>query len=262
MTEDVRTELERVRRTLADQSVELRELRARERERSGLGLLAVTAAAGADAGSDSHQELLDLIVRTATVALDADAASLFVVDPLTEELIFQVAIGGAGDMLRGQRIPLGTGVVGFVAATGSPLTVNSTRDDARFAASFAKSVGYVPENLLATPLIDDGDVVGVLEVLNKRHGQEGFTPRDIEVLSMFANQSAVALRRSKAGADMMQALTDAAEGEADESSEVAFALRLSRLVQDIIRRGQRERRLLLSIVELIEGYLVAADRPE
>ena len=130
---------------------ELAEMRARRQHDSGTPLLAATAAAGRDAAPEAHQQLLGLIVRTAALALDAEAASLFVIDEKAENFVFQVAIGGAGDMLVGQRIPLGTGIVGLVAATGTAMTVNSARDDPRFATSFGKGTGHVPENLLANP---------------------------------------------------------------------------------------------------------------
>lgn len=260
--EELRAELERTRKALADQALELQELRAEpRRDEAAAGLLAATAAGGADAGSQAHQELLDLIVRTAASALEAEAASLFLLDDEAQELVFQVAIGGSDDMLRGQRIPLGTGIVGFVAATGSHLTSNSVREDPRFAASFAESTGYVPENILAVPLIDDGDVVGVLEALNKRRGKEGFGTRDIEVLSLFANQAAVALRRSIAGRDMVDALKavvehHAAEGQPHEMQRnlAPFALRLTELIRDIGSRGERERKMLLAIVEAVHEY--------
>lgn len=266
--EDLQAEVERAERALADQTVQLAELRARASpDAAGGSLLAVTAAAGGDAGNGAHQELLDLIVRTATTVLDAEAASLFIVDSDAEELVFQVATGPGGAMLQGQRIPLGTGIVGYVAATGSPLTVNSVRDDPRFAASFAQSVGYMPENILATPLVDRGDVIGVLEVLNKKRGVEGFGQRDIEVLGMFANQAAVAWRRSIASGSMLSALESSLRADAGENSPGSgsdlnrFALRISDLVREIGGRGEGERRLLLSIVEAVHAYLEERDRP-
>jgi signal transduction protein with GAF and PtsI domain len=240
-----------------------------------MALIAATAAGGSDAGAEAHEELLDLIVKTAAAVLDTEAASLFVIDAEAEELIFQVALGGAGDMLRGQRIPLGTGIVGFVAATGSPLTVNSVKDDPRFAASFAAGTGYVPENILAVPLIDDDDVVGVLEVLNKHHGRQGFVPKDIEVLSMFANQAAVALRRSLAGKDMLSALKASVEREAGSASDegagashqllrselAPFALRISDLIHDVGSRGEPERRLVLALLEALRQYVIDDHAP-
>lgn len=262
--EDLRLRLREAERTLAEQSMELNRIRAAAGG-DAEGLIAATAAAGADASNEAHQDLLKLIVRTAATVLDSEAASLFVVDVEREVLVFQVAVGGAGDMLQSQTIALGTGVVGFVAATGTPLVVNSAREDPRFAAGFAQSTGYVPENLLAVPMVDDGEVAGVLEVLNKRRGQEKYSQRDIEVLSMFAQQAAVAFRRSAAGTEMLDALRASLEGEQGAGSGRAaaeFAVKMSSLIVSIGRRGPLERRLLVGLVEALAGYLDEKDKPE
>ena len=59
-------------------------------------------------------------------------------------------------------------------------------------ASTAQQTGYVPRSILAVPLLDDEDSLGVLEILDRRSG-EGFALRDVEL----AGASSPARRRSR-----------------------------------------------------------------
>ena len=58
------------------------------------------------------------------------------------------------------------GVAGFVALSGQALATDVSRDD-RFARDIAESTNYIPTIILAAPLLDeDGETIGVLEVLD------------------------------------------------------------------------------------------------
>src|SRR5690348_4743424 len=70
-----------------------------------------------------HGALLEQIVQTAMHVLRARAGSLYLLDEESDELIFEVALGERAAPLRGQRIPLGQGIAGWVAATGQAIAV-------------------------------------------------------------------------------------------------------------------------------------------
>src|SRR5262245_13687986 len=71
----------------------------------------------------SHDELLELIVRTAMRVISAEAAALLLTDPATNTLVFEVVLGGGGQAVARERIPIGQGIAGWVALTGEPLAV-------------------------------------------------------------------------------------------------------------------------------------------
>jgi len=64
--------------------------------------------------------------------------------------------------LVGLRLPAGTGIAGWVAQTWTPLILDDVQNDPRFAKNVAESVGYVPQALMAAPLLHDERVLGVL----------------------------------------------------------------------------------------------------
>ena len=110
----------------------------------------------------SNDELLTSIVTAAARIFGAAGAAILLVDDDDEALVFGVAIGDDSQDLLGVRIPIDKGIAGYVAMTGQAIAVSNTEQDARFNKEFAKSVGYVPDSILATPLLSGDRVVGVI----------------------------------------------------------------------------------------------------
>ena len=177
-----REEISGLRRRLADE-------RSAEELRDALTL---AAAAGAIASPVEHSRLLEMIVETAARVIPSRAASLFLIDEETEELVFEVALGSKADEVRKFRVPLGHGIAGLVAVSGQPMAVSDAAKDPRQAADIAESVGYAPESILCVPLFYEEEITGVLELLD-REGAPSYGPADMATLGLFANQAAVAI---------------------------------------------------------------------
>jgi GAF domain-containing protein len=133
----------------------------------------------------SERSLVQAVVEVARLVFGAAAASVFLLDPVTGELVFEAVAGEGEDRLRGTRLPAGTGIAGWVAASGQPLLIENVSESPMFALSAAESTGYVPISIMAAPLIREGSTVGVIEVLD--HGTQ---PRDelrqIDLLGILA----------------------------------------------------------------------------
>ncbi len=210
--------------------------------------LAVSAAAGTIASPVSHLRLLEMIVETAAHVLRANAASLLLLDDETEELVFQVATGPKADEARNVRVPLGHGVAGTVAVTGQPLAIAGDHHPVQ-ARDLSEQIGYEPSSLLCVPLYYGDRIIGVLELLDKR-GADSFGPDDIDALTLFANQAAVAIEYSRTQGDLAAAAAglDPAYGR---------TLELARLVHEIAQRGDAEftacRALLTGFAEYLRS---------
>ncbi len=105
------------------------------------------------------------VVASARWAFDAAAASLARVVG-DDELEYVASAGAGSQQIVGTRLPLERGVAGFVAASGQALYVKDTARDRRFARDVAESTGYVPSAVLAVPVHDGDEVLGVLSVLD------------------------------------------------------------------------------------------------
>ena len=118
------------------------------------------------------EELLHAIVDRARRTFRAQACSIMVHEPESRSLVFVAMSGEGSDPLQGSeslvgvKIPDSTGVAGWVLSTREPLFLDDVIHDQRFAADIAETIGYVPRRLMAMPLLLEGRVLGVLEVLD------------------------------------------------------------------------------------------------
>jgi len=141
------------------------------------------------------EELLALIMKSAVDILVAEAGSLLLTDQETGELVFRVLEGGATELV-GRRLPRGAGIVGTVAETGEPVIIDDAANDPRWDPAVDKDTGFVTKTIVAVPLQLQDDVLGVLELLNKRDGTS-FTDVDATLLATFASQAAVAIQNAR-----------------------------------------------------------------
>lgn len=142
--------------------------------------------------SVTYDVILRSTVRLARLSFSAAAASVFLVDRDRDELVFEASSGEGEDRLIGMAIPADSGIAGWVVASGETLIVRSVDQNQRFNRSFAEQTGYVPEVLLAAPLEHDGEIIGVLEVLDPKLDEFGDIAA-MDLLSELANQSCAAL---------------------------------------------------------------------
>ncbi len=139
-------------------------------------------------------ELLELIVTKTTAVMDAERSSLFCYDPQTHELWSKIAEGlGSGEI----RFPAEQGIAGETLATRKIINIPNAYQDSRFNASFDEATGFRTRSVLSAPLITgEGDVAGVVQVLNKTSG-EPFSADDEKLLMALGTQAAVALQRAQ-----------------------------------------------------------------
>lgn len=128
--------------------------------------------------------LLDRILANGMAVTNAQDGSLLVLDDETNELVFILARGQvAPSSLIGQRIPPGRGIAGWVAQKAQPTIVNNARGDIRFYPGIDDAFKFQTNSVLAVPIVGQGRVLGVIEVLNKHSGRI-FDPADQTLLTL------------------------------------------------------------------------------
>jgi GAF domain-containing protein len=203
-------------------------------------------AAGVLPDEAQHRALLQSIVEAARAIFSARAASIFLHDEETDELVFEAAAGEGGGDLIGTRIPSGTGIAGWVLVTRQSLVLNDLADDPRFARDVAERTGYVPSALMAVPLLYEERALGVLQVLDPRQDERSGLA-EMELLGLFANQAAIALdllrgaRRARAvietgGGDIDAVTALASTLEALEEERREAAVSLLRALEQVLRQ--------------------------
>ncbi len=277
-------ELDEARATIARQADEIEWLRPRladARFAEDLrATLTLAAAAGTIGSPVRHGRLVEMVVETAAAVIEARAGSLFLIDPATDELVFEVTIGPRAEQIEGFRMPITQGIAGLVATSGQAMAISDAHENPRVFKEIGDRIRYHPESILCVPLFYADRIIGVLEMLDKI-GAPGFSGGDMRILGMFANQAAVAIELSRTyrhlapligelltslgdiAPEQKRALSERSETFASHvEEEVSYreALDLAKLVQEIAWRGDEERVACLAILRGFADYL--RSRPE
>lgn len=185
-------------------------------------LYRAAAAAGVLGSDERHGALLQSIADVARALFHAEAATIFLLDDATNELVF-AAISGTGERsLIGTRLPANSGIAGWTLTTRQLIAVDDLAADERFSRSSAESIGFVPNALVAVPILLEDAPVGVLEVLDPGFGRP-VGQGDLALLGLFAEQAAIALdlvRHARQAQDALAGL----EGSATSAARLAALL--------------------------------------
>lgn len=137
--------------------------------------------------------LLQRVMAEATRMLRAERSTLFLLDERTGELFARVA---EGDSVGEIRFPATEGIAGTVFSSGESINIAHAYADLRFNPELDRRTGFFTRSILCVPVIsNDGHIIGVTQVLNRRGGQ--FTPEDEQRLKAFTAQVSIALQNAK-----------------------------------------------------------------
>jgi Nif-specific regulatory protein len=198
---------------------------------------ALTALAEASAAINSTLEIetvLDQIARHAATVMSAEASSVLTYDRRRHKLVFAAAVGEQGAAILGKEFEADLGIAGHVLESGETVNIEDVRRNPDFFKGIDEKTHFQTRGLMAAPMISRGEPLGVVEVLN-RIGGDAFTPEDMELLKVFANLAASAIRNAQSHAELRR------ENEALRSS-LNTGLRIigtSRSFKDVLKLADR-----------------------
>ncbi len=137
-------------------------------------------------------EVLNLIMNNISQLINAEAWSLLLADKVSKQLIFKEVIGEKSKELTGKRMPMDKGVVGWVIKNKKPVIVSDPYHDKRFFKDIDKDTGFKTKGILAIPLISKGQILGIIEAINKTDGTS-FNNSDLQSVNNYADHAAIAL---------------------------------------------------------------------
>ena len=144
-------------------------------------------------------ELLELILNSATQSIQADRGTLYLVDDIKKELWSKVHQGT--DMVE-IRLPVGKGLAGYVAETGETILIPDTYADPRFNPDIDKRTGYRTRNMLCMPMKNkDRKIIGVFQLLNKNEGS--FDNDDVSFIDALSAHASVAIENAHMAQEMV-----------------------------------------------------------
>jgi phosphoserine phosphatase RsbU/P len=149
---------------------------------------------------DLRKTLSEAINRVADF-MQAEAASLFLLDPVTRVLECRICVGPVD--LTGTRLAVGQGVVGLAVAENATQIVTDAANDERVWRAGDEGSGFVTSSLLCAPLSTAAGPIGALEVVNRRDGS-AFSVEDAEVLRLIAAPTTLAINNARMANDLVE----------------------------------------------------------
>jgi signal transduction protein with GAF and PtsI domain len=210
------------------------------------------------------------ILRVSAAELGALEASVLIRDGSEGDLRFLAATGEAAPKLLNLKVPAGKGIAGFVMSSGQPMAVSNVEEEETFYAEVDRETGYSTEMILATPLRHDGQMIGVLEYINRpgKPPYKPFTPEEMDKAALFADAIA-SLVNAYESAKLFRDLGEKVVGTDDDmdldsvrawlgdlrsSAEHREMMDLAVLIREIANRGEAERVLCREVLESVMRF--------
>jgi signal transduction histidine kinase len=206
------------------------------------------------------QDLLQKIIDRTAEALRFEDCSLFLIDPVSGELVLRATRGTLDQQQGNAAYHLGEGLTGWVAKEGLPIRIQTPHNDPRLRGVHQEFPRDETGAFLAVPIYGLDRVLGVLRVLRKKSFYpwfpNDFTQDDESVLSIIASQVGVALENARLIDRLVRAERMAAWGEMSARSAHMIGNRVFAIKGDmdeleyLLGQSELDRK---AVAEVIEG---------
>ena len=136
--------------------------------------------------------LLNKIIKYAAEIVEGEAASILLLDKVKRELYFKASLGKKSQEIKEYKVKVGQGIAGWVAEKGESLIINDVTRDNRWNKDFDNAIKFTTRSIICVPLRSEKEIVGVMEVINKKD-KTSFDKDDEIILNSFTNQVVIAL---------------------------------------------------------------------
>jgi len=215
----------------------------------------VEASATINASLDMD-EVLQAIAQKAAVVLRSEASSVLLLDRRRHRLIFRAAVGDRGPLLLGEEFSADLGIAGHVVSTGEGAIVPDVRQSQEFFPGIDAKSSFQTRGLMAAPMIHKGEVIGVIEVLNKLDPGD-YNQDDLTLLRIFANLAAAATHNAAAHQNVVRENRGLRESLCSPANIVGHSPAL-RQVTEMVKRVAGSNATVLLLGETGTGKEVTA----
>ncbi|RMF29262.1 MAG: GAF domain-containing protein [Chloroflexi bacterium] len=195
-------------------------------------------------------QVLISIIRQAQRVLGVEIGSVLLYEEETNTLRFAVSTGEAASTLKDMRIPVEGSIAGWVVQHGQPLSIADPHADYRYYRQIEGKTGFPVRSILAVPLIVRGQVIGVIEMLNKADGP--FTDDDLRLLNSLAGPAAIAIENARLFTQVHQRAQEMAFLN-EVGQAITSTLRLQSVLDLILEKANEMLGCEASSVALIEA---------
>lgn len=215
-------------------------------------------------------ESIKNLLQMSAAQMNSEEASVLVRDGDEGDLRFLMAIGKVANQLINLKVPAGKGVAGFVFSSGQPMTISDAEAEDSFYPEVDRQTGYSTQTLLATPLRHKGEIIGVLEYVN-RIGEppfEAFSSNEMDSAAIVA-EAVASLVNAYEAVKLFFNFSEKVMSEDDkmkfgeirtwlnslrDTEEHREMLKLAVLVRELSSRGDEERQMCIEILKTILSF--------
>lgn len=193
--------------------------------------------------------LLPRVFDRVIADLEAEAGSIWLRRGNT--LVCEIARGPVAERIQGLELPWGAGIVGDVAQRGEAERVEDVSEDPRFVFQVDEATGFVTRSILAAPIVANGEVLGVFQLINRRSNDGRFEDRDLDLLQALTSSAGLALHNAR----LLQAEKRAHDLQAllEISREITSTLDTDRLILSVVNLASQAITCDRAVVALDEG---------
>uniref|UniRef100_A0A9J7YR10 Phosphodiesterase n=1 Tax=Cyprinus carpio carpio TaxID=630221 RepID=A0A9J7YR10_CYPCA len=149
------------------------------------------------------------ILINVCIMVNADRCSLFLVEGPSHKrtLVSKFFDVHSGTTVRPSsstldsnevQVPWGKGIIGYVAEHGETVNIPNAYEDHRFSDEIDKLTGYKTQSILCMTIRNsDGEVIGVVQAINKNPSGTPFTEDDEKVLQMYLPFCGISISNAK-----------------------------------------------------------------
>ncbi|KAA0703031.1 Dual 3',5'-cyclic-AMP and -GMP phosphodiesterase 11A [Triplophysa tibetana] len=149
------------------------------------------------------------ILINVCIMVDADMCSLFLVEGPSHKrtLVSKFFDVHSGTTMRPSsstldsnevQVPWGKGIIGYVAEHGETVNIPNAYEDHRFSDEIDKLTGYKTQSILCMAIHNsDGEVIGVVQAINKNPNGTPFTEDDEKVMHMYLPFCGISISNAK-----------------------------------------------------------------
>jgi signal transduction histidine kinase len=131
-------------------------------------------------------ETLDIVCAEARKLTGATGSAVLLWE---DEGMLQIRSSSGTPLPALEHVPTGASFAGRVIAEGKPLLLNEPNSEIQ---AYYQSPNLT--TLLATPMQTNNQTIGTIDVVNK---EGGFTQEDIHIMTLFADQAAIAIENAR-----------------------------------------------------------------
>jgi GAF domain-containing protein/sugar diacid utilization regulator len=211
-------------------------------------------------------DVLWAIVHRARLLLHSDVAYLSLNDDTAGDTYMRVVDGITSAAFRGLRLPLGDGLGGLVAQTGTPYASARYFEDARFQKTSPINAAVAEEGLvsiLGVPLVLGANVIGVLFAADR--SERPFDRDDASLLVTLATHAAIALDKARLLSETSEALDELNTASAllrEHTKGVERASDAHDRFTNLVLRGGDVKEVAAAASEILTGALWVLDTEE